>query len=151
MFRTCFWCDFAKDCFSSFSLDEREIAPPNSEDNVSDVAQSALVHGIDVAVAFKPVEHPIEPLDSDKPVRCPLPEPSILNDGRVWKEWVSVANVMRRTDLPLMKEDSTGDSEAASETRSWPPLPNRMILPSLSAPEHNLVNLLEECKSSGIL
>ena len=59
--------------------DEREIAPPNSEDIVSDVAQSALVHGINVAVEFKPVEHPIEPLDSDKPVQCPLPEPSILN------------------------------------------------------------------------
>ncbi|XP_057519404.1 uncharacterized protein LOC130800072 isoform X2 [Amaranthus tricolor] len=79
MFRTCFWCDFAKDWFSSLSLDEREIAPPNSEDIVSDVAQSALVHGINVAVEFKPVEHPIEPLDSDKPVQCPLPEPSILN------------------------------------------------------------------------
>ena len=72
-------------------------------------------------------------------------------DGRVWKERISAANVMRRTNLPLMKGEPTGDSEAASETRSRPPLPNRMTLPSISAPEHNLVNLLEECKSSGIL
>ncbi|CAO2819739.1 unnamed protein product [Amaranthus hypochondriacus] len=133
------------------ALDEREVALQNPQDTESDVAQSVIVHGIEVTVEFKPVEHPIEPLDSDKPVQCPLPEPSILNDGRIWKERVSAANVMRRTDLPLMKEGSTGDSEAATETRSRPPLPNRMILPSISAPEHNLVNLLEECKSSGII
>jgi hypothetical protein len=32
-----------------------------------------------VAVEFKPVEHPVEPLDHDRPIQCPLPEPSILN------------------------------------------------------------------------
>ncbi|KAJ0954762.1 hypothetical protein HanRHA438_Chr00c08g0847411 [Helianthus annuus] len=36
-------------------------------------------HGIEVAVEFKPVDRPIEPLDLDQPVPCPLPEPSILN------------------------------------------------------------------------
>ncbi|KAF2305445.1 hypothetical protein GH714_005354 [Hevea brasiliensis] len=38
-------------------------------------------HGIEVAVEFKPVEHPTEPFDSDQPIQCPLPEPSILNDS----------------------------------------------------------------------
>lgn len=36
-------------------------------------------HGIEEATEFKPVEHPIEPLDNDQPIQCPLPEPSILN------------------------------------------------------------------------
>lgn len=40
---------------------------------------AAAPHGIEVAVEFKPVEHPIEPLDNDQPIQCPLPEPSILN------------------------------------------------------------------------
>lgn len=40
---------------------------------------TAAPHGIEVAVEFKPVEHPIEPLDNDQPIQCPLPEPSILN------------------------------------------------------------------------
>lgn len=57
---------------------EREVSPPNPEDTGADVAHS-VVHGIEVAVEFKPVEHPVEPLDNDKPVMCPLPEPSILN------------------------------------------------------------------------
>lgn len=110
-------------------------------------AATATVHGIEVAVEFKPVECPTEPLDNDRPIQCPLPEPSILNDGRIWKERVS-ANV-RRTELPVMKDGSTLESEATGmkpqATRS-----NRLILPSLSAPEHNLLNLLEECNASGI-
>ncbi|QCD90849.1 uncharacterized protein LOC114174344 [Vigna unguiculata] len=131
------------------ALDEREVMPPNSE-AVAAVASAATAtsHGIEVAVEFKPVEHPIEPLDSDRPIQCPLPEPSILNDGRIWKERVS-ATVRRRGDLPVMKEGGTLESEDAGikprTSRS-----NRMILPSVSAPEHNLLKLLEECNASGI-
>ncbi|MBA0801797.1 hypothetical protein Gohar_012141, partial [Gossypium harknessii] len=123
---------------------ETNVIPQNAD--VVDAA-TATVHGIEVAVEFKPVECPTEPLDNDRPIQCPLPEPSILNDGRIWKERVS-ANV-RRTELPVMKDGGTLESEATGmkpqATRS-----NRLILPSLSAPEHNLLNLLEECNASGI-
>ncbi|XP_021724920.1 uncharacterized protein LOC110717324 [Chenopodium quinoa] len=60
------------------AIDAREVSAPIPEDTVAEVAQP-LAHGIDVGVEFKPVEHPVEPLDNDKPVQCPLPEPSILN------------------------------------------------------------------------
>lgn len=60
---------------------EREALPSNSE--ISGPASTAAAsHGIEVAVEFKPVEHPNEPLDNDRPVQCPLPEPSILNVSR---------------------------------------------------------------------
>lgn len=58
------------------------MLPPNSEATGAVTlagATSATTHGIEIAVEFKPVEHPIEPLDSDRPIQCPLPEPSILN------------------------------------------------------------------------
>lgn len=58
--------------------DEREVLPPNSEITSANAA-AASSHGIEVAVEFKPVEHPNEPLDNDRPIQCPLPEPSILN------------------------------------------------------------------------
>ncbi|KAJ9707332.1 hypothetical protein PVL29_002361 [Vitis rotundifolia] len=112
------------------------------------MAAAVAPHGIEVAVEFKPVEHPTEPLDNDRPVQCPLPEPSILNDGRIWKERVS-ASVRRRSDLSVMKDGNFLESEAAGRPPR-PPQSNRLILPSLSAPEHNLLNLLEECNSSGI-
>ena len=67
--------------------DEREVLPSNSEvtgaaNSVGVAAAAAAVvapHGIEVAAEFKPVEHPTEPFDNDRPVQCPLPEPSILN------------------------------------------------------------------------
>lgn len=61
--------------------DEREVTPANSEvaAAVAASATTATSHGIEVAVEFKPVEHPVEPLDNDRPIQCPLPEPSILN------------------------------------------------------------------------
>lgn len=63
--------------------DEREVVPQDTVaiETMSSVAgvMSTSQHGIEVAVEFKPVEHPLEPLDIDQPIQCPLPEPSILN------------------------------------------------------------------------
>lgn len=60
--------------------DLREVVPPNAEPTtVASVDGDETTHGIEVAVEFKPIEHPTEPLDYDQPIQCPLPEPSILN------------------------------------------------------------------------
>ncbi|XP_058753295.1 uncharacterized protein LOC131626493 [Vicia villosa] len=130
----------------SARLDERDVLPANAEAAVSVAATAAATatsHGIEVAVEFKPVEHPVEPLDNDRPVQCPLPEPSILNDGRIWKERAS-ATMHRRGDLPVMKEGEPLEHEGGGNTRPRRSRSNRMILPSVSAPEHNLLKLLEE-------
>ncbi|GAB4834796.1 hypothetical protein Ancab_033064 [Ancistrocladus abbreviatus] len=132
------------------ALEERVVLPQNLEArDAAGVAASAVAHGLEVAVEFKPVEHPTEPLDNDKPVHCPLPEPSILNDGRIWKERVSAAGVRRRSDISLVKEGTADDSDASVEPKPRSQLSNCSILPSLSAPEHKIVNLLEECNASG--
>ncbi|XVF52276.1 hypothetical protein PTKIN_Ptkin05aG0006400 [Pterospermum kingtungense] len=135
---------------SQSALEEREVMPPNPDvaAAATAAATTTTAHGIEVAVEFKPVEHPTEPLDNDQPIQCPLPEPSILNDGRIWKERVS-ASVRRRADLPVMKDGGNLESEATG-MKPRPAHSNRLILPSLSAPEHNLLNLLEECNASGI-
>ncbi|GAB4857902.1 hypothetical protein Ancab_015807 [Ancistrocladus abbreviatus] len=133
------------------ALEERVVLPPNSEvRDAASVSASAVAHGLEVALEFKPVEHPTEPLDNDKPVQCPLPEPSILNDGRIWKERVSAAGVRRRADMPLIKEGTADDSDASVELKPRSQISNRSILPSLSAPEHKFLNLLEEYNASGI-
>ncbi|KAJ9537342.1 hypothetical protein OSB04_030075 [Centaurea solstitialis] len=132
--------------------DGREVAAPDTTaTETSSVigTMSTSQHGIEVAVEFKPVEHPTEPLDIDQPVQCPLHEPSILNDGRIWKERVS-AGVQRRPDLPVMLEESGGPPEPEAPRTKSRPRTNRMILPSISAPEHNILKLLEECHSSGM-
>ncbi|KAK9095584.1 hypothetical protein Scep_027053 [Stephania cephalantha] len=129
-------------------MDNREVPVPNAEAEGTTVAVATATHGFEVAVEFKPVEHPIEPLNNDQPVKCPLPEPSILNDGRIWKERMS-ATVRRSTDLPVMMEGNPLESES-NGSRPRSSRPNRLILPSLSAPEHNLINMLEECNAAGI-
>ncbi|KAJ4894943.1 Uncharacterized protein Rs2_21737 [Raphanus sativus] len=117
------------------AIDDKEVLAPNP-----DVTTTTATHGIEVATEFKPVEHPVEPLDNDQPIQCPLPEPSILNDGRIWKERVS-ASMRIKGDLQIAESDGSAPKPPR------PSQPNRSILPSLSAPEHNLLNLLEECNA----
>ncbi|KAF3552787.1 hypothetical protein F2Q69_00017374 [Brassica cretica] len=107
-------------------------------------------HGIEVATEFKPVEHPIEPLDIDQPIQCPLPEPSILNDGRIWKERVS-ASMRRRGDLDIAQDGTEPDGFLTKPSVTSQCNPKRRFLPSLSAPERHMLNLLEECKASGTI
>ncbi|CAI9755312.1 unnamed protein product [Fraxinus pennsylvanica] len=131
------------------ALDEREVLPSSSEvagvvtsaAAVAASASAAATHGIEVAVEFKPIEHPTEPLDNDQPIQCPLPEPSILNDGRIWKERVS-SGFQRRTDMPNIPKPPTPVESVTPGTKPRPP--NRVILPSVSAPEHSILKLLEE-------
>ncbi|KAK4486331.1 hypothetical protein RD792_009002 [Penstemon davidsonii] len=131
--------------------DDREVIPPRSEVTSISTAvstASAATHGVEIAVEFKPVEHPTEPFDNDQPIQCPLPEPSILNDGRIWKERVSSGS-QRRPDLPVVQEHNPIEPDQIIGTKPRPPT-NRVILPSASAPEHNFLKFLEECNASGI-
>ncbi|KAL3635797.1 hypothetical protein CASFOL_020344 [Castilleja foliolosa] len=130
------------------ALEQREVLPPRSEvttgPTLASSASASDAHGIDIAVEFKAVERPTEPLDNDQPVQCPLPEPSILNDGRIWKERVSSSGVQRKADIPIVRP-----VETESLSRKLRPQ-NRVILPSASAPENNILKLLDECNASGI-
>lgn len=36
-------------------------------------------HGGEVDMEFWPVEHPMEPPDEDRPVKCPMPDSSVLD------------------------------------------------------------------------
>ncbi|KAK8915887.1 hypothetical protein KSP39_PZI022625 [Platanthera zijinensis] len=101
-------------------------------------------HGYEVAVEFKTVERPIEPHNYDQPVRCPMPEQSILNDGTIWKERMTSVSTRMRAELPVVKEGSQLSSEAAAAPKPPRPRPRRAILPSVSAPEGNLIALLDE-------
>ncbi|KAL5207697.1 hypothetical protein ABZP36_032132 [Zizania latifolia] len=123
-----------------------ETLAPNMNSGESDPAAvpADCPHGIEVGVEFKPVEHPVEPVNLDQPVKCPLPEPSILHDGRIWKERMSTAGARAMTDLPVVKEGSQLESDS-SGARSRSSVPKRTILPSVSAPENNILALLDEC------
>ncbi|ONK55770.1 uncharacterized protein A4U43_C10F810 [Asparagus officinalis] len=126
------------------AVDARQTLAQNVE--VLDPAPVPTAHVIETTVEFKPVEHPTEPTDCDQPVKCPLPEPSILNDGRIWKERMSSVSARFRGDLPVVKEGPHLEPEAVAGSDKPRPSPTkRGILPSLSAPEHDLIKLLDDC------
>ncbi|KFK44953.1 hypothetical protein AALP_AA1G325000 [Arabis alpina] len=131
------------------AIDDKEVLAPNSDVTATTTntgTTTTATHGIEIATEFKPVEHPVEPLDNDLPIQCPLPEPSILNDGRIWKERVP-ASMRRKGDLQSLKDESAGESDGYVSKPPRPSPSTRSILPSLSAPENDLVNLLEECNA----
>ncbi|KAG6469019.1 uncharacterized protein LOC122033592 [Zingiber officinale] len=125
------------------AIDVRTSSTPNIEE-VSSV-HAAVRHGFEEAVEFKPVEHPSEPMVYDQPITCPLPEPSIINDGRIWKQRRTSAARRGKADLPVVKDASGLESRDGSK-----PTPNPAklhISSSLSAPEYSIISLLEECNS----
>lgn len=36
-------------------------------------------HDLELEVVFCPLEHPVEPLDEDRPLACPIPNSTILS------------------------------------------------------------------------
>ncbi|TMW97814.1 hypothetical protein EJD97_004942 [Solanum chilense] len=117
------------------ALDERQVFPPNSGATTVERASSGTPHGIEIAVEFKPVKHPSEPLHIDRPIQCPFPEPSVLNEGRIWKE--------RGSSVRIRRPEGKATDSMATQTIPGTPM-NRAILPSMSAPEQSLLKLLEE-------
>ncbi|KAJ7516878.1 hypothetical protein O6H91_21G002800 [Diphasiastrum complanatum] len=100
-------------------------------------------NGVDPVEEFVPVEHPLEPPDNDRPVRCPPPEPCIIHDGRIWKERIA-ANARRRAEGPGSKDNAGGSS---FYQRRHTPFSEHLVLPSQSAPEKALLKMFDDGKS----
>ncbi|CAH9077473.1 unnamed protein product [Cuscuta europaea] len=135
-------------------IDERTELPPRSYE-AAECGGSAVVAGVDMvaaatthdveraAVEFKPIEHPDEPLINEAPVQCPFPElPVILYEGKIRREHIQGGG---RIDFPVTKEEDGMILEPQiSATKSKPQANRRQILPSLSAPQHIILSLLDE-------
>ncbi|KAM1064846.1 hypothetical protein ACFX15_019916 [Malus domestica] len=51
---------------------------------------------VEVDFEFWPVEHPLEPPDEDRPVKCPMPDSSVINEGGRKEKRFSESNSMRK-------------------------------------------------------
>ncbi|XP_057508692.1 uncharacterized protein LOC130791539 isoform X2 [Actinidia eriantha] len=43
--------------------------------------------GVEYNAEFWPIEHPVEPPDEDQPVKCPMPDSSIIKDAQMWSSY----------------------------------------------------------------
>ncbi|XP_020693713.1 uncharacterized protein LOC110107710 isoform X2 [Dendrobium catenatum] len=125
------------------TTDEREAQVAEKGDPLATTSR----RGFEVDSGFRPVEHPVEPINQDQPVRCPLSEPSILNDGRIWKERISSTGAPAKADLLVVKKGGT-KLEKVSVGRRHKSAP-RTRPASLSATEEIILKLPEKCTVDG--
>ncbi|OVA03248.1 hypothetical protein BVC80_8977g19 [Macleaya cordata] len=60
--------------------------------------------GVEPESEFKPIGHPLEPSDEDHPVKCPVPDSSVLNDGEMKERFTE--SMRRRAELPSVDDQS---------------------------------------------
>ncbi|XVF85537.1 hypothetical protein PTKIN_Ptkin17bG0125300 [Pterospermum kingtungense] len=71
-------------------------------------------NAIEFDIDFWPVEHPMEPQDEDRPVKCPMPASSSINiDRKRLEEMVAAESQRRRSEQP---ETAKKGNAVATET-----------------------------------
>ncbi|XP_057962862.1 uncharacterized protein LOC131154239 [Malania oleifera] len=60
---------------------ESEVAVIYETGNSREERGMDVRHGVESNAEFWPIEHPMEPPDEDRPVKCPMPGSSALNNG----------------------------------------------------------------------
>ncbi|XP_058079567.1 uncharacterized protein LOC131227772 isoform X2 [Magnolia sinica] len=116
------------------------------------IAASGSRYGIESEVEFKPIEHPLEPTDEDQPVKCPMPNSSVLNDGATRKER-AVESLRKRVEFSATNEEEDGmvvdmqPPARAVRKRHQTLTRDRIRLPSVLAPPQSstILQMLREC------
>ncbi|KAJ6401743.1 hypothetical protein OIU84_013914 [Salix udensis] len=70
-------------------------------------------HAVEFEVEFWPVEHPMEPQDEDRPVKCPMATSSVIKNGRANEERLG-----KRADNPPLPEQGIAVVAAEPQVRA---------------------------------
>ncbi|XP_068660061.1 uncharacterized protein [Aristolochia californica] len=62
-------------------------------------------HVMEIDIEFMPIEHPLEPPDEDRPLKCPMPNPSVPNSGGMRNERSIESFRKKRVELPVAYEE----------------------------------------------
>ncbi|KAK9276872.1 hypothetical protein L1049_006409 [Liquidambar formosana] len=76
--------------------------------------------GAEGDVEFWPIEHPVEPPDEDRPVKCPMPDSSVMNNGGMHEE--QYAKSMRKKPELSAAVNKEGTVGAAAAAAAEPPV-----------------------------
>ncbi|KAK2383919.1 hypothetical protein QL285_071325 [Trifolium repens] len=99
-------------------------------DETSETTQNSIImevynhyHGVENNSDFFPVEHPMEPQNEDRPVKCPMPQSSVITDERM-HEKRNADSIRKRGEISgVMTEGqrrASVDSDApARGVRKW--------------------------------
>ncbi|CAM6073863.1 unnamed protein product [Sphagnum tenellum] len=123
----------------STSMEAEDHAGPS---DIELVISDDMLNGIDedpeCQIIFTAVPYPLEQADMDQPVHCPPPEPSIVHDGKAWKERL-VASMRRRGEIARAMQETNHieyySSSSTKHSRRRSHSNESSQLPPLTAPE----------------
>jgi len=92
--------------------------------------------------SFGPAEVPEEPFEIDQPISCPVPEPSIMEDGILWRARI-LASLQRRNDILTAAKEPVFRGGSFQSRRTQTRLQENFLFVAHSAPEYEMRKLLE--------
>ncbi|XP_028767045.1 uncharacterized protein LOC114724767 isoform X2 [Neltuma alba] len=75
---------------------------------------------------FWPVEHPLEPRDEDRPVKCPMPQSSVINDGGMHEKRFA-ESIRKRAEASAEMAEREGEGARRTGMEADPPDPARAV------------------------
>ncbi|XP_042490865.1 uncharacterized protein LOC122070725 isoform X2 [Macadamia integrifolia] len=135
------------------------LRPDIEESGVEEGVGMKGCHGLKLDLEFKPIEHPVEPPDEDRPVKCPLPGSSVPNDVQMQVDRLA-ESLRKRGELSSDMNEEEGMLVVAIEpparavrkrhhtltrNHSIPPLFNRAPLPPLPNRNSTIFEMLQQC------
>ncbi|KAH7656581.1 hypothetical protein IHE45_18G084000 [Dioscorea alata] len=122
------------------SLDDKEkmISDEREEESFEELNEEVDEELMQFGDEIKPVEHLVEPLDEDGPIKCPVLDSFPLLDQSMWKE-VITDGLQKRKDPFAEREHVT---QSSSKRRHHSP-----SSPSSSkSPHTNLFQVFNQCR-----
>ncbi|XP_059448753.1 uncharacterized protein LOC132179949 [Corylus avellana] len=88
-------------------FDTKESKAPLTDEQSTEARQRIGMDwhhlGVEGDKEFWPVEHPLKPPDEDGPVKCPIPDSTVINDGGMNEKRFS-ENMWKITEQPIVVE-----------------------------------------------
>ncbi|KAK4261863.1 hypothetical protein QN277_004802 [Acacia crassicarpa] len=86
--------------------------------------QQQQQQGVENEADFWPVEHPLEPRDEDRPVKCPMPQSSVINEGGMHEKRFA-ESIRKRAEASAEMAEREGERRGGMEVE--PPDPARAV------------------------
>ncbi|XP_020599567.1 uncharacterized protein LOC110038978 [Phalaenopsis equestris] len=119
-----------------------------SEKNGKCDAREEESEWIEFDAEFKPMEHPLEPLEEDQPLQCPIPDSSFLNQEKYELKQRRLVD-----ELLKSKEPSEEDEESILPLQAEPKRHHKIHQHSSIQPQppfwgshYNIFQVFQQCK-----
>ncbi|XP_043695081.1 uncharacterized protein LOC122645782 [Telopea speciosissima] len=114
------------------------------------------VHGLELDLEFKPIDHPVEPPDEDRPVKCPMPGSSVPNHVREerfaesLRKRVEQSSELNEEGMLVVAIEPPARAvrkrhHTLTRSHSIPPLFRRPPLPPLPTQNDSIFQMLQQC------